>query len=82
MMAWIRTISEDDAEGLLAKLYEAARARAGRVANIVKTQSLNVRALRAGAMLYHETTLADSPLSRAQREMVAVVVSRTNACHY
>jgi alkylhydroperoxidase family enzyme len=32
--------------------------------------------------LYQELMLADGPLSRAERELVAVVVSRANACFY
>lgn len=81
-MAWIRTIPEDQAEGMLAGLYKAARQRAGRVFHIIQAQSLNPRTLRAGAMLYHETTLAAGSVSRVLREMIAVVVSRANNCHY
>jgi len=33
--------------------------------------------------LYEELMLSDrSPLSRAQREMIAVAVSQSNHCHY
>jgi len=81
-MAWIRTISDDEADGLLARLYEEARRRAGKVFNIVRAQSLNVRSLRAGIGLYQATTLAPSPVSRGLREMIATVVSRTNGCRY
>ncbi len=81
-MVWVRTITEEQATGTLSALYRASIERAGRVFNIVKAQSLRPRSLRAGLALYRETTLAASPLSRALREMVAVVVSRANACHY
>lgn len=40
-MAWIQTVSDEEANGLLRTLYEAARGRAGRVFNIVRAQSLN-----------------------------------------
>lgn len=81
-MAWVEVVSEGEADGMLAKLYDAAIRRAGRVFNLLKVQSLNPRSLRAGLMLYQETTLAESPISRAMREMIATVVSKANECHY
>ena len=39
-MAWIRTISEDEATGDLERQYKAAVKRAGKVFQIVKLQSL------------------------------------------
>ena len=81
-MAWIETVAPDDAQGLLAKLYKAALDRAGRVFGILRLQSANPRVLRAGVSLYQEIMRADSPLTRAQREMIAVVVSAANDCHY
>jgi uncharacterized peroxidase-related enzyme len=81
-MAWIRTIEETQATGKLAEIYEAARKRAGRVYNILKIQSQNPSALQAMLDLYIATVRGESPLTRAQREMLAVVVSRANHCHY
>lgn len=81
-MAYIKQIDEGDAVGELAEIYEAARNRAGRVYNILKIQSQNPAALQAMLDLYVATVKADSPLSRAQREMLAVVTSRANQCHY
>ena len=82
-MAWIRQVPQDEADGKLARIYTAAVARAGRVAGILKVQSVNPAALQACMQLYMATTTApDSGLSRAQREMIATVVSTTNACHY
>ena len=81
-MAWIRTIAENEAEGLLATIYQSALQRTGRVFNILRVQSRNPKSLRAGLGLYRETILADSPVSRILREMIATVVSKTNGCHY
>lgn len=81
-MAWIKPIEESDAAGELARVYDAARQRAGRVHNILKIQSHNAAALQSMIQLYSSTMLADSPLSRRQREMLAVVVSSANDCHY
>ncbi len=81
-MAWIAQTEADDATGLLEKIYADAKKRGGRVFNILKVQSLNPPTLRASMGLYMQTTLAESPVSRALREMIATVVSKTNECHY
>ena len=81
-VAWIKTVGEDDATGLLASIYKSATARAGRVYQILKVQSQGPRALRSGMGLYSEIMHGESPLTRGQREMLAVVVSKVNACHY
>ena len=81
-MAFIKLISEGEAEGLLARICEAAVARAGRVFNILKVQSNNPPALKAGLDMYLAIMHGESPLTRAQREMIAVVVSAANQCHY
>jgi alkylhydroperoxidase family enzyme len=81
-MPWIKTIAEGEADGQLALIYSAARKRAGRVFNILKIQSQNARTLQSSMQLYQAAMLGESRLSRAQREMLAVIVSKTNGCHY
>jgi len=81
-MAWIEIIKEGQAEGRLARIYEEARKRAGRVYNILRIQSQSPAALERSLQLYQAVSLGDSPLTRAQREMLAVVVSKVNDCHY
>jgi alkylhydroperoxidase family enzyme len=81
-MANIKIIPEGEAEGLLRRIYDAAVKRAGRVFNILKVQSLNPAVLQSSMGLYREVMMGESPLSRGQREMLAVVVSRANECHY
>ena len=81
-MAWIKLVDESAARGLLARIYDAAIKRAGRVFEILRVQSNNPPALKVSMDLYAATMFGASPLSRAQREMLAVVVSRANECHY
>ena len=81
-MSWIKTIAPEDATGLLKQEYVKAVKRAGKVYNIVRIMSLNPATLRDSMRLYLSAVKGDSPLSRAQREMIAVVVSKTNNCHY
>jgi uncharacterized peroxidase-related enzyme len=82
-MPWIRTVAPGEATGLLRAIYDAAIARAGKVYNVIRLQSLRPRVLQASTHLYLE--LMHSPegaLDRARRELIAVVVSRANGCHY
>lgn len=81
-MAWIKVISPTEATGELAEQYGRIRDASGRVANILAVHSLNPAALRAHYDLYRTLMFGPSELSRAQREMIAVVVSSTNGCHY
>lgn len=81
-MAWIRTIEYEESTGKLREHYDAAIRRAGRVYNIIKLLGLRPRHLEASINLYTTLMHAPSGLTRAQREMVAVVVSRANDCHY
>lgn len=81
-MTWIKTISPPEASGDLLEQYHRMHDPSGNVANILQVHSLNPAALRAHFDLYRTLMFARSELSRAQREMVAVVVSKTNGCHY
>lgn len=81
-MAWIKMTELKDATGEIKSEYEKAVRRAGRVFNIVKVQSLNARSLRASMELYLAAMHGPSGLTRAEREMLATVVSRANHCFY
>ncbi|MBN2490405.1 MAG: carboxymuconolactone decarboxylase family protein [Planctomycetes bacterium] len=83
MKPWIRWIEDEEATGPLRRLYREAIARAGRVFHIVRIMSLRPQTLRTSMGLYQSVMHAESArLGRAEREMIAVVVSRTNGCHY
>ena len=78
----IRLIHEDEATGALAEQYRAAIGRAGKVFNIVKAMCHRPAVLERSMELYKEVMFGPSELSRAERELLAVVVSRANECHY
>lgn len=82
-MAWIKVIQEDEATGRLKQLYEKYYDKSwGGVDNILKIHSLNVKSLETHFNLYAHLMRGRSDLSRAQREMIAVVSSVVNHCHY
>jgi uncharacterized peroxidase-related enzyme len=81
-VAHLRLIDEDEATGELRREYDAAIGRAGKVFNIVKAMSLNPGVLGASMGLYKAIMFGQSELSRGERELLAVVVSSANDCHY
>ena len=81
-MAWIKTISEDEATGPLKQIYESFRQRRPSVPNIMQSLSLKPEMLSAVARLFMTGTFGGSNLSRVQEEMIATVVSALNRCHY
>ncbi len=81
-MAYIKVIKEDKAQGQLKTYYKKYGDPFTGVDNILKIHSLDPESLRYHYELYKHLMTATSHLSRMQREMIAIVVSRINACHY
>jgi alkylhydroperoxidase family enzyme len=81
-MPHIRQISHEESTGRLRRLFDEAVARAGRIWNIVGIMSVNPPAMDASMNFYRAIMFGASPLSRAQREMLAVVTSSANDCFY
>lgn len=81
-MARIQVIDYPEATGELKEIYDDLLAKRGKLAEVHKIQSLNPATIVHHMELYMAIMYAQSPLSRAQREMMAVVVSATNNCKY
>ncbi len=81
-MAFIDYISYDDADDRLKALYERYGGKTNQPANIVRIAGQNPKAMDAHMQFYRSIMFNRSPLSRHQREMIAVVVSAINECHY
>jgi uncharacterized peroxidase-related enzyme len=81
-MSWIRVVPERQAEGPLAEVYEQIGVQRGKVSNIMRVQSLAPGAMTAHMDLYLEIMFGKGGLSRAERELIAVVVSVRNGCEY
>ncbi|NKB89077.1 MAG: peroxidase [Acidobacteria bacterium] len=81
--AWIRTVAEEDADPALAELYEEVRDPvSGKLDHVLQVHSLHPAGLRAHQDLYSAVMRGTPTLRGAEREMIAVVVSQLNACHY
>lgn len=81
-MSFIREIEPADATGDLRAAYNELERRRGKIANILKVHSLRPSVLRAHLALYMDLMFAPGDLSRRQRELIAVTVSRENDCAY
>ena len=81
-MAHIPYVPHDEAEGRLADLYERYGGREGALDNIIRIHSLNPPSMEHHVALYAHLMRGPSPLSRIQREMIAVTVSAANDCFY
>ena len=79
---WLRVPPEDGLADEVRALHEAPLEKLGFIPNV-----LRFYALRPGHLLrwnehYEELMKGDSGLSKAEREMIAVVVSVANSCRY
>lgn len=81
-MAFIPYAPYETATGLLAELYGRYRGARGALDNIIRIHSLNPPSMEHHVRLYAHLMRGPSPLSRVQREMLAVTVSAVNGCFY
>ncbi len=81
-MAWIAEILPEDADSDLGDLYARVGEADGSVDHILRIHGINPRSLGDHFDLYVTAMHRRSPLSRSRREMIAVVVSAINECHY
>jgi len=82
-MAWIEIIDEDQAAPDLRDLYEPiVDGQTGRVDEILRIHSLHPAGLAAHTALYGSAMRSTPSLRKVEREMIALVVSVLNDCHY
>ncbi len=81
-MSWIKTVPDNEADGLLAEIYDQTKAKFGNVINLVKIQSLSPETISLGRKLYSHLMTKPGGLSRLQRVLIATVVSKINGCYY
>lgn len=81
-MTWVRTVGEAAADGYVKTLYEGLLKQLGWVPDIVKGTTIRPELTRALRTLFSTVMFGPSELTRPQREMIAIVVSVANRCHY
>lgn len=81
---WVRRVPPAEAAADLEPIYARIRSASshGRVSHLWQAQGLDPAALAATFGLYETLMRTPAPLSAAQAELIALVVSATNGCGY
>ncbi|KPU82339.1 alkylhydroperoxidase, partial [Marinosulfonomonas sp. PRT-SC04] len=64
------------------KYFDICTDKLGMIPNVLQAYAFDIDKLNTFAALYNDLMLADSGLSKLEREMIAVVVSSINKCFY
>ncbi|CUK15255.1 peroxidase-related enzyme [Shimia thalassica] len=64
------------------KYFDICQEKLGMVPNVLRTYAFDIEKLNSFTAMYNDLMLADSGLSKLEREMIAVVVSSINKCFY
>jgi alkylhydroperoxidase family enzyme len=81
-MPYVRTIPYEDAQGELKDVYDMMIKTRGRIPNVQAVSSLKPNIMKTLMGHVASVMYGESGVSRAEREMVAAVVSATNKCQY
>jgi uncharacterized peroxidase-related enzyme len=81
-LSWLDVPAPEDVPEEIAELWQLPLEKLGFVPNVLRVFALRPTHLLGWWAYYDELMRGDSGLSKAQREMIAVVVSALNRCHY
>lgn len=81
-MTWIKCTDPKRASGRTKVVYDRILKERGHIANIFLAQSLDPEVLESHLDLYVTLMIEPGPLSREEREMIAVIVSAANRSAY
>jgi uncharacterized peroxidase-related enzyme len=81
-LTWLRVPAEDELPPEVLELWRQPLEKLGFVPNVLRLFALRPSHLLAWNAHYEEAMKGDSGLTKAEREMIAVVVSVTNDCAY
>ncbi|CUH76423.1 putative peroxidase-related enzyme [Tritonibacter multivorans] len=62
--------------------FDICQDKLGMIPNVLKAYAFDIEKLNAFTAMYNDLMLADSGISKLEREMIAVVVSSLNRCYY
>lgn len=81
-LTWLAVPAEDEVGPEVRELWQAPLEKLGFVPNVLRLYALRPSHLLAWNAHYEELMKGDSGLTKAEREMIAVVVSVRNDCAY
>lgn len=81
-MPYVKTIPYEEAQGELKEAYDIMIKTRGRIPNVQAVSSLKPNIMKT--LMAHSASVmhGESGVTRAEKEMVAAVVSATNKCQY
>ncbi len=81
-LCWLHVPGEDEVDEDVRELWAAPLEKLGFVPNVLRVYAIRPRHLQLWNAFYDDLMRGESGLTKAQREMIAVVVSTANRCHY
>lgn len=81
-LTWLRVPAEDELPVEVRELWQPSLEKLGFVPNVLRLYALRPSHLLAWNAWYEEAMKGESGLTKAEREMIAVVVSVANDCAY
>ena len=81
-MSYIGYVDFEDCSAEVQQLYARYGGSSKCPANIIRISGVNPPVMEQHVNLYRAIVSPKSPLSRHRQEMIAVVVSALNKCHY
>src|SRR5581483_435104 len=81
-LSWLRVPEDDEVPDEVRELWAQPLEKLGFVPHVLRVMALRPRLLLGWWQFYDELMRGESGLTKAQREMIAVVVSAQNRCHY
>ena len=81
-LCWLHLPPDEDAPDEVKELWAKPLEKLGFVPNVLRVYAIRPRHLQLWNAFYDELMRGESGLTKAQREMIAVVVSTANRCHY
>ena len=74
--------ADAERDAFLQGYFDKCQEKLGFVPNVLKAYAFDAKKLRAFIDMADDLMLADSGLTKVERELIAVVVSSINHCHY
>jgi uncharacterized peroxidase-related enzyme len=81
-MPFIKVIEQNEATGELKDIYAKVVGERGKLSNILKVHSLLPKTIKTHLDLYMSIMFDKAGIRRAERELIATVVSAANKCEY
>jgi len=79
---WLHVPAEEEVPPEVRELWAKPIEKLGFVPNVLRVYAIRPRHLELWNAFYDDLMRGESGLTKAQREMIAVVVSAANRCHY